>query len=63
MICPKKQFWGYQIPLGAQFSVTPSGFILLHVLIRGCAIAYPCLKSFAPLGLLDKIPYPELAYI
>ena len=33
-------------------SVTPTEFILLRLFIRGCATAYPCLRSFAPSGLV-----------
>ena len=47
-------------------SVTPTEFILLRLFIRGCATAYPCLRSFRPVGagfyqgLRYRLPLPEV---
>ncbi len=46
-------------------SVTPTEFILLRLFIRGCATAYPCLRSFAPSGLVYqglryRLPLPKV---
>ena len=46
--------WGTAFAWGfcSASSVTPTEFILLRLFIRGCATAYPCLRSFAPSGLV-----------
>ena len=39
------------------------GVLMVRMLsCRGYAIAYPCLRSVAPLGLTITQPYPKLAY-